>query len=292
MRRGRWSGTIALGVLVLLSACAEASACKPEVSATISPVPRVPVYGTNPLGTNGKSVTVTLTPSPLPEGLKVTVEISTTGGTGGATFDDGTTSKEITQTTTLEIRGTINSSVKDNMKIAAKYEGNELASRTFTVSTWPYGLQNTLRSKNLGFGLEVNVTWKSESGNVGHLTNIVLREYLTYIHPGENPPFTVHGNYPAAEPPDGVPGEDGGGIDTHSYLEEGVNWTGQEDYMSICQEYQFKDLVLGTQWENGVLDTAVIGFDVKKDPDPAGTYIFTTSKTGPGTFSDSCPEKP
>jgi len=269
---------------------------EPEVQVEdISELPRVPVYGTgpeaDPLGTNEKSVTVTLWPSPLPAGKKVTVQISTIIGTGGATFDDGSTSKDITQTTTLKVRGTINSSVKDNMKISATYEGNGM-SRTFTVSTWPYDLKNTLLSKNLYFGLKVTVTWKSESGKVADLTNVLMREYIEVTQMGSNPPFTITPPIIFIQPPNGGPATGGTGTDRHHYSAAGVNWTGVQSSRVKAQQYQFKDVVLNTEWTNGVLGTATITREVKTDPDPAGTYIFITSKTGPGTFSDSCPEKP
>ncbi|MDI6809983.1 MAG: hypothetical protein QME66_13615, partial [Candidatus Eisenbacteria bacterium] len=108
----------------------------------IGDLQRVPVFGTDPLGSNEKSVNVTVTPSPIPGGGSVTLALSTLTGTGAATFDDGSTTKTITQTTTVKVRGTTNSSTKDNLKLAAQLAGTGCANDVFTVSTWPYEFRN------------------------------------------------------------------------------------------------------------------------------------------------------
>jgi len=271
---------------------------EPEVKVEdISILPRVPIYGTgpqaDPLGTNEKSVTVTLWPSPLPAGKKVTVQILRIRMTGGATFDDGSTSKDITETTTLKVRGTINSSIKDNMKIEATYEGKGM-SRTFTVSTWPYDFQTTLNALNLGFGLRVNVTWKSESGDPANLTKVRWREYMNYTTVGTNPPFNPNPPFPVsyAWPEKGWAMTGGSGFDDHIWEKSWVDWSTQTPGSKVgAQQYQFKDWVLRTNWEDGVLGNATITRVVANDP--GGTYTFTTTKNGTGAFSASTiPEKP
>jgi len=58
------------------------------------------------------------------------------------------------------------------------------------------------------------------------------------------------------------------------------------------QQYRFRDQVLLTAWEDGVLGIAAIARGVAPDPDPEGTYLFGTVKAGTGTFCDGCLETP
>ncbi len=80
-----------------------------------------------------KGIQVTVNPSPLPSGKSITLELSKTSGTGSATFADGKTSKTITGTTTVTVKGVTQSSTKDNIKLTAKVNGREIASDTFSV---------------------------------------------------------------------------------------------------------------------------------------------------------------
>jgi len=259
----------------------------------ISDLQRVPIFGTNPLGSNQKEVNVSLTPSPLPGGIVVALVLSTETGAGSATFDDGSTTKTISRTTTVKVRGVANSDMQDNIKLAAKVNGCECARDFFTVSTWPYEFRCHLRSLNDHFGLSVSMSWKSESGSLADLGNVELREYVTYPHPGPNPPFTVRGADPTIRPDPPMPGTCGGfGYqDTHDYEPAWVDYsTGATSYMEAHQEYQFRDIVLDTSWDEGVLATFTIRREVI--PDGSGTYKFKTSKSGTGGFSVSCTETP
>jgi hypothetical protein len=78
-------------------------------------------------------VQVTLTPSPI-QG-SVTLELSTTSGTGVAKFNsNGFTTLNISQTTTVTIKGKTESSTADNIKLEAKAGGQSLgAPIIFTV---------------------------------------------------------------------------------------------------------------------------------------------------------------
>ncbi|MDI6809982.1 MAG: hypothetical protein QME66_13610 [Candidatus Eisenbacteria bacterium] len=137
------------------------------------------------------------------------------------------------------------------------------------------------------------MSWKSESGNLAHLGNVELREYVTYPHPGANPPFTVHGADPTITPSPPMPGTCGGAgyDDSHDYQPAWVDYsTSATDYMESSQDYQFRDKVLNTSWSDRVLAT----FTVKREVinNPGATYKFKTSKTGTGGFSESCTETP
>lgn len=228
---------------------------------------------------------------PFRGGVSVTLALSTEGGTGAATFDDGSKSKTITQSTMVKVRGVTNSDINDNIKLAAQISGSECAKDLFTVSTWPYELRNTLHSTNDHFGLSVDVSWKSESGDLGDLGNTDVREYVTYTHPGANPPFMVHGGDPTIKPVPPIPGTDGSAFDSHDYQSGWVDFsTGVTDYMESSQEYQFRDTVMNSSWDDGVLGTFTIKREVINDP--GGTYKFKTSKTGTGGFSQFCTETP
>ncbi len=261
------------------------------VKAEVGNLDRVPVYGTNPLGTNERSAAVTLTPSPVPGGFSVTVKLNSAGGSGSATFDDGSTTKTISETTTLKVRGTANSSVQDDLKLSAECAGAECGKDLFTVSTWPYELRNAISSLSLHFGLAVDVSWKSESGDLADLANTELREYVTPSRQGANPPFIKQLPDSTIQPNPPIPGTSGVGYDTHTYQPAWVDFsTGTTGYMQAAQQYQFHDKVLNTIWDAGVLATFTITRTVSSDP--GGTYKFTTTKTGTGGFSATCTETP
>jgi hypothetical protein len=151
------------------------------------PASRIPIYGgPNPIQ---GSATVTLNPSPLPTGETVTVSIGTIRGDGSATFDDGSTSKTITQTTTFNIRRKANSNHKDNIQLTACS-----STSLFTVSTWPNNMYCTLASTNNNYGLTVTPFFESESGNQSDLGNVICQEQLVYGSIS-NPPFSIPPNH-------------------------------------------------------------------------------------------------
>jgi hypothetical protein len=94
-------------------------------------------------------VQVTLTPSPI-QG-SVTLELSTTSGTGVAKFNsNGLTTLNISQTTTVTIKGKTESSTADNIKLEAKAGGQSLGvPRIFTVVSVTLSLR-------YGAGLQVS----------------------------------------------------------------------------------------------------------------------------------------
>jgi hypothetical protein len=60
----------------------------------------------------------------------ITLNLIKTSGTGSATFADNTTTKIITQTTSVEIKGVTESSAKDNLKLEAKWTSQNNNTRT------------------------------------------------------------------------------------------------------------------------------------------------------------------
>jgi hypothetical protein len=82
-------------------------------------------------------VVVTVTPTPLPPGTSLTLEIVADPGTAGAAvFDDtGTATRTITGTTPVRLRGTAASGTPDNLRLVVRITGQAgvLAERRFTV---------------------------------------------------------------------------------------------------------------------------------------------------------------
>ena len=116
---------------------------------------------------------------------------------------------------------------------------------------------------------------------------------MTYPHSGSNPPFTVPAQNPTILPDPPMAGITGGvGYeDPHFYETTWIDFsTRRGDYMESAQAYQFRDTVLNTSWSDGVLASFVIKREMINDPD--ATYIFKTTKTGTGGFSQSCTETP
>jgi hypothetical protein len=149
-------------------------------TATISgPALRIPKYG-GPNPYQGSAIVV-LNPSPLPLGQSVIVSIATTSGVGSATFDDGSTSKSITQTTTFNIRGTANSSVPKNIQISVC---NAVSS--FSVRTWPVNYHQTFHAGG-GGTISFTYEWDSESGNDQDLTDVGIGEIVSVDGDGKTP---------------------------------------------------------------------------------------------------------
>jgi len=81
-------------------------------------------------------IPVTVTPSPLPVGSSLTLELRTTSGTGAARFATGNpTTTTIDQTTTVTVQGVTASSAVDNIRLTVRITGQTaiLAQEDFTV---------------------------------------------------------------------------------------------------------------------------------------------------------------
>lgn len=110
--------------------------CADVVSVTIGEFPGVGKDQT-------ADVQITLSPSPI-QG-SITLQLSSTSGSGVAKFDaNGTTTLNISQTTTVTIRGKTESSTADNMKLDAMATGGQsLGFTTFTVVKVDLSLRTT-----------------------------------------------------------------------------------------------------------------------------------------------------
>jgi hypothetical protein len=173
------------------------------------------------------------------------------------------------------------------MLISATYEGDGM-SRTFTVSTWPYDLINGAPSGGQLFGFDVFVFWDSESGDEADLTNVKIREHVTYGDRPDPPFHLAPENNPEIRE---LPATAGWAFDFHEYPKAGVNFTGDPPHATYTasQKYEFMDTVKNTSWFTGNLGNATI----ERKVDVAGdTYIFTTKKTGPGNFTHTILETP
>ncbi len=98
------------------------------ITVTIAPIDTIKAGTT-------EAVAVTVSQSPLPLGATVTLELSTTAGTGQAEFSGGGTTQVITGTTTVRVRGDLPSSRIDNIRMTAVITGQPavLAQEDFTV---------------------------------------------------------------------------------------------------------------------------------------------------------------
>jgi len=95
------------------------------VSASFTPFSIIPVNTT-------QDVSVTL--SPNPPGTNITLQLSCLSGSGSAVFaPDGSTSTNITQSTTVKIKGVTASSVASNMILKAMLGNDMFASNKFSI---------------------------------------------------------------------------------------------------------------------------------------------------------------
>ena len=83
----------------------------------------------------GKNYTadVTVTLEPSASNTVINLNLSTTSGTGVAKFSDDTTSKSISQTTTITVKGITESSTSNNIRLESSSGNSSLATLNFTV---------------------------------------------------------------------------------------------------------------------------------------------------------------
>jgi hypothetical protein len=153
-------------------------------------------FSNTPLAPLGKPVTITATVYPSTNTTPITLTISTTSGTGSATFETGSTTKTITTTTVLTIVGMVASSTANNMKLAATVSSAEVAYTTFTVTApitgaIPVEFRQTVAFVS-GVTPHFEYKWGSSSGNLADLSACKVQETITFV--GPNP-------YPWASPP-------------------------------------------------------------------------------------------
>jgi hypothetical protein len=151
---------------------------KQRVFVELQQIERIPIY--NPNSQNEQTVRVTLIPSPLPSGETVSLELSTSTGNGSAVFDNGSTSATINQTTVVRIRGAANSTQKNNIKLAAIYDGKEVNREFFSVRTWPINFRQITGRDNGNGVIYFEYQWDSESGTPSDLSGIMIGEIVDY----------------------------------------------------------------------------------------------------------------
>jgi hypothetical protein len=236
------------------------------VSASVSITARIPVYG-GPSPIQGNA-TVTLNPSPLPCGF-VTATISRSGGSSGAaTFDDGSTTRDISQSCVLSVRGTANSDLKDNMRISALS-----SSAQFSVRTWPVNFRQTSGSGSNGI-LYFAYAWDSESGSAAHLTGITMGEIVTYPGSFSIPPYS-------SSPPNptiiDLAATYGTFNDTHSH--PGFQTPYSNNSISGTQYYRFKDDVYAPGVYVNVMGPLSIDRHINFES-PTGLWKYRITKSG------------
>jgi hypothetical protein len=203
-------------------------------------------------------------------------------GYGTATFDNGTSNKTITGTTTVKIRGTGNSDPKDDLNVYAT-PGNTThacaGAKTFSVRTWPvnFALGN---GTDIGGGvLKFTLTWGSESGDTADLTGIEVGEHVDYpcnnaVYNWTSPPYLP---FPNDDP---VIGWVLGTTGTNPDLQSNPGWVGPylADDFSATQKYRFRDNVL-----NQVQDFAGQQYTIRRRvfQDPADNrWKYKVEKAG------------
>lgn len=149
----------------------------------------------------------------------VQVEIATDSGTGAATFSDGSTSQSVyvDGSATLNVRGTENSDMKDNITITATLsDGGEEAVNVRARAVLPAAGQPVTANKKFATrtqpefsdalfiqypfpgAIKMQFLWKSESGVIGDVDKmIMIGEIVTYapnINPAlPSPPYQAAG---------------------------------------------------------------------------------------------------
>ncbi|MFQ5708485.1 MAG: hypothetical protein ACE5HO_13590 [bacterium] len=170
---------------------------KDKVLVQLERIERIPIY--NQSKPNDQSVRVTLAPSPLPAGETVTLKLRTIAGDGSAVFDNGSETMIISQSTTVQIRGTANSTQKNNIELAAIHDGEEVNREVFSVRTWPTNFRQKTGRDNGNGVIFFEYQWDPESGKPSDLAGIIVGEIVDY-NCAEGDCFTYNG-IPVFQPP-------------------------------------------------------------------------------------------
>jgi hypothetical protein len=214
---------------------------------SVGGIPRVPKSKAAAPSANDKSVTVTLTPSPLECGAFVRAAILEANGDGRATFDDGSTTKTLDRTTTLKIRGTAHSNPAGDLDFVVKpgVSPHQCVSVPFSVRTWPvnFALGN---GTDIGGGvLKFTLTWDSETDVLADLAGIEVGELVDYpgnsaLYNWTSPPYLPYAN------DDPVIGWVQATTGTNPDLQSNPGWVSpyEADDFSATQKYRLRDNVL------------------------------------------------
>lgn len=154
-----------------------------SVTVTIGEIGRIPKHGVNQAFS--RAVTVQLTPETLPGGMTVTLRLATTTGAGNARLLDAagqeTAALAINRSQTVRIRGKEHSSVKDNVELTAWVGNTAVASRRFSVRTWPVGFARVGGCDGVNDAdLHSYYRWHSESGNHDDLNGLHVGEFVHF----------------------------------------------------------------------------------------------------------------
>jgi hypothetical protein len=163
-------------------------------------VPTV-TFGDTPLVPLGKPVPTTATVNPPTNTTPITLTISTTSGTGAATFLGGSTTMTITTTTSVTLVGVTASSAPYNMELDAKVGSTTVGSMIFTVTgtingAIPVNYRQTAFSVQSSASLHFEYKWDSSTGNLADLSTCQIEEYVTYVgpnpYPWPSPPYLAN----------------------------------------------------------------------------------------------------
>ncbi len=229
---------------------------KPTLCPTIFPKPQGGVnvnpsvtFGDTPLVPLGKPVPTTATVNPSTNTTPITLTISTTSGTGSATFSNGYTTMTITTTTSVTLVGVTASSTPNNMQLTATVGSTTVGSMIFTVTgpingAIPVNYRQTLFRVDPSAILHFEYKWDSSTGNLADLSSCQVEESVTYVGPNpysfatppyaaQNPIYWPYTGYTPVSATTGTPGLQ----DDHGH------WPFQGPYVantsSSDQVYQF-----------------------------------------------------
>jgi hypothetical protein len=193
------------------------------------------------------------------------------GTAGSATFDNGGTARILTQTTSLSIRGTANSSVKGNLELRCC----NATSATFSVRTWPSAFRETSRGTSADGVITFAYSWGSESGVLADVTDVWVGEYII-ADPTPKPPYqSDYLGYPTAwrnyiwrgySPP--MP-------DSHLHQPFKTPYCATTHHTT--QYYQLRDDVLDVEAE---LEPSVAHESIRTTEQQGSSWIYKVTKDG------------
>jgi hypothetical protein len=257
------------------------------------------IFGYTPVVPVGGSATISATVTGNTSSTPITLTLSTTIGSGSATFGNGYSTMSITQTTTLLILGMQASSVPNNIKLSAAIPsegaGGALATTTFTVDATngaiPVNFRQTSVSQQSNAVLLFQYAWDSSAGGLANLSGCQVREFVTY--PGyvagqqqqyfwKAPPYGpyVTGSW-SPNPDTGLtPGPATAGIMTDTQSHPGFQKPYAADNLTSNQVFQFQcPYYKNNQWITLLPQSGTVAIN-RVVQNANGTWKYTITKTG------------
>ncbi len=226
---------------------------------------------------------ITVAPDLGSSGRQVHLILKNNDATNGDLTIDGKTTKDITKTTDVPLRGTVQTAPtaapgggnKSKINLVAQVRGKDaVTSNGFSVASIPVNFSTSLQNGSFNngtrVGLQAKNQWVSDSGVLGDLDQVKRSEQVEIT--SKSGVFSVVGGINASSFIDGTLGST---IDTHAVPISLLTGNGE---VVVAQSFIFNDLRTGTT--NAVAPNSGFTITHKATLNANGSVTLTTNKVG------------